>query len=40
MFPGAAEPHVLSGQYGTFDEPRALSFTWAREPLKPGWNES
>jgi uncharacterized protein YndB with AHSA1/START domain/predicted Ser/Thr protein kinase len=41
MFPpGATEAHVLSGQYCTFDEPRTLSFTWAREPLKPGWNET
>jgi serine/threonine protein kinase len=38
--PGAPEPVVLSGQYCQFDEPRALSFTWAREPLKSGWNET
>jgi serine/threonine protein kinase len=38
--PGASEPHVLSGQYCTFDEPRSLSFTWAHEPLKPGWTET
>jgi uncharacterized protein YndB with AHSA1/START domain/predicted Ser/Thr protein kinase len=41
MFPpGATEPHVLAGQYCKFDEPRTLSFTWAREPLKPGWTET
>jgi serine/threonine protein kinase len=41
MFPpGASEPHVLTGQYCTFDAPRTLSFTWAHEPLKPGWNET
>ncbi len=41
MFPpGATEPHVVSGQYCKFDEPRTLSFTWAHEPLKPGWNET
>jgi uncharacterized protein YndB with AHSA1/START domain/predicted Ser/Thr protein kinase len=41
MFPpGAKEPHVLVGQYCKFDEPRTLSFTWAHEPLKPGWNET
>jgi uncharacterized protein YndB with AHSA1/START domain len=41
MYPrGAAEPHVLSGQYCSIDEPRSLSFTWAHEPLRPGWNET
>jgi serine/threonine protein kinase len=41
MFPpGVAGPHFLSGQYCTFDAPRTLSFTWAHEPLKPGWNET
>jgi uncharacterized protein YndB with AHSA1/START domain/predicted Ser/Thr protein kinase len=41
MFPpGATEPHVLSGQYCKLDQPRSLSFTWAREPLRPGWNET
>jgi uncharacterized protein YndB with AHSA1/START domain len=41
MFPpGATEPIVLAGQYCKFDEPRTLSFTCARQPLKPGWNET
>jgi uncharacterized protein YndB with AHSA1/START domain/tRNA A-37 threonylcarbamoyl transferase component Bud32 len=41
MFPpGVAQPHVISGQYSKFDEPRTLSFTWAHEPLKSGWNET
>ena len=31
---------MLAGQYCKFDEPRTLSFTWAHEPLKPGWNET
>jgi uncharacterized protein YndB with AHSA1/START domain/tRNA A-37 threonylcarbamoyl transferase component Bud32 len=41
MFPpGATEAVVVAGQYCKFDEPRTLSFTWAREPLKPGWSET
>ncbi len=38
--PGAPEPRFVSGQYCTVDEPSTLSFTWAWEPLKPGWNET
>ena len=32
--------HALAGQYCKFDEPRTRSFTWAREPLKPGWTKT
>jgi serine/threonine protein kinase len=40
MLPGATEPRFVSGQYCKLDAPRTLSFTWAWEPLKPGWNET
>ena len=40
LIPGAAEPRFVSGQYSKLDAPRSLSFTWAWEPLKPGWNET
>ena len=38
--PGQTEHRFVSGQYCRVDEPRTLSFTWAWEPLKPGWNET
>jgi uncharacterized protein YndB with AHSA1/START domain len=38
--PGRTEPRFVSGQYCEVDAPRTLSFTWAWEPLQPGWTET
>jgi serine/threonine protein kinase len=40
LLPDRTEPRFVSGQYCQVDAPRTLSFTWAWEPLKPGWNET
>jgi uncharacterized protein YndB with AHSA1/START domain len=40
LLPGQSEHRFVSGQYCRFAAPRTLSFTWAWEPLKPGWNET
>ena len=40
LLPGRTEPRFVSGQYCRVDAPRTLSFTWAWEPHKPGWNET
>jgi uncharacterized protein YndB with AHSA1/START domain len=38
--PGQSDRRFVSGQYCQVAEPRTLSFTWAWEPHKPGWNET
>lgn len=40
LLPGASDYRFVTGQYCSFDAPRSLSFTWAWQPLKPGWNET
>ncbi len=40
LLPGQTDHRFVSGQFCRVDEPRTLSFTWAWEPLKPGWNET
>ena len=40
LLPGRTEPRFVSGQYCRVDAPRTLSFTWAWEPHKAGWNET
>jgi uncharacterized protein YndB with AHSA1/START domain/predicted Ser/Thr protein kinase len=40
LLPGQTDPRFVSGQYCRVDSPRSLSFTWAWEPLKTGWNET
>jgi uncharacterized protein YndB with AHSA1/START domain/tRNA A-37 threonylcarbamoyl transferase component Bud32 len=40
LLPGRTEPRFVSGQYCQVDAPRTLSFTWAWEPHKAGWNET
>jgi hypothetical protein len=33
-------PTFRRSRFCKFDQPRTLSFTWAGEPFKPGWNET
>jgi uncharacterized protein YndB with AHSA1/START domain len=40
LLPGQTDHRFVSGQYCQVDPPRTLSFTWAWEPLQPGWNET
>jgi serine/threonine protein kinase len=40
QLPGKTEHRFVSGEYCKVDGPRTLSFTWAWEPLKPGWPET
>jgi uncharacterized protein YndB with AHSA1/START domain/predicted Ser/Thr protein kinase len=40
LLPGQTEHRFVSGQYCEVVAPRTLSFTWAWEPLAPGWNET
>jgi serine/threonine protein kinase len=40
LLPGQTDHRFVSGQYCQVDSPRTLSFTWAWEPLKAGWNET
>jgi uncharacterized protein YndB with AHSA1/START domain/predicted Ser/Thr protein kinase len=40
LLPGQTDPRFVSGQYSRVDAPRTMSFTWAWEPLKAGWNET
>ena len=40
LLPGQTDYRFVSGQYCQVDVARSLSFTWAWEPLKAGWNET
>ncbi len=40
LLPGRTEPRFVSGQYCRVESERALSFTWAWEPVAPGVRET